>query len=110
MQNIYIILYKKFGEKTNIFLLYTVISNFNLYVLSFYKKIKFHEKKIFSCNRWSRFCWFNLIKRLLKKTNFTIISIDNYSSGSSKNHITSKKVKYIKGIQRIFSNYLININ
>ena len=39
----------------------------------------------------------NLIEYLLKKTNFKIISIDNYSSGTSKNHILSSRVKYIKG-------------
>ncbi len=39
----------------------------------------------------------NLIKALLKKTNYKIISIDNYSSGSKKNHIKNKKVKYLKG-------------
>ena len=39
----------------------------------------------------------NLIKLLLKKTNFKIVSIDNYSSGSKKNHIKNKRVKYIKG-------------
>ena len=39
----------------------------------------------------------NLIKFFLKKTNFNIISIDNYSSGSKKNHITSKRIRYING-------------
>ena len=39
----------------------------------------------------------NLIKYLLKKTNLKIISLDNYSSGSKKNHIKSKRVKYING-------------
>ena len=39
----------------------------------------------------------NLIEFLLKKTNNKIISIDNYSSGSKKNHINNSKVKYVKG-------------
>ena len=39
----------------------------------------------------------NLINLLVKKTKFDIISIDNYISGSAKNHIKSKRVKYIKG-------------
>ena len=39
----------------------------------------------------------NLIKLLLKKTKYKIISIDNYSSGSKKNHIKNVRVKYIKG-------------
>jgi UDP-glucose 4-epimerase len=39
----------------------------------------------------------NLIKKFLKETNLNIISIDNYSSGSIQNQISSKRVKYIKG-------------
>ena len=39
----------------------------------------------------------NLIELLTKKTNFKIISLDNYSTGSKKNHIKSNKVNYIKG-------------
>jgi UDP-glucose 4-epimerase len=39
----------------------------------------------------------NLIKYLLKKTKLKIVSIDNYSTGSKKNHINHKNVKYIKG-------------
>ena len=34
---------------------------------------------------------------LIKKTKYKLISIDNYSSGSRKNHIKSNRVKYIKG-------------
>ncbi|MDC3125838.1 NAD-dependent epimerase/dehydratase family protein [Candidatus Pelagibacter sp.] len=39
----------------------------------------------------------NLISFLLKKTNYKIVSVDNYSSGSVKNHIRSNKVVYLKG-------------
>jgi len=40
----------------------------------------------------------NLIEKLLLKSKFRIISIDNYSSGSKKNHLNNnKRVKYIKG-------------
>ena len=39
----------------------------------------------------------NLVKYLLKKTNFKIISLDNYSTGKIKNHINHKNAKYIKG-------------
>jgi UDP-glucose 4-epimerase len=39
----------------------------------------------------------NLIKFLLKKTNYKIISIDNYSSGNKKNHVKNSRVKYLKG-------------
>ena len=38
----------------------------------------------------------NLIKYLLKKTKYNLISVDNYSTGLRKNHIKSKRVKYIK--------------
>ena len=37
----------------------------------------------------------NLIKFFLKTKNFKIISIDNYSTGSKKNHIKSSRVKYV---------------
>ena len=39
----------------------------------------------------------NLIKLLINRTNKKIISIDNYFSGSKKNHIQNKRIKYIKG-------------
>ena len=38
----------------------------------------------------------NLIKYLLEKTKYNLISLDNYSTGSPKNHIKSKRIKYIK--------------
>ena len=38
----------------------------------------------------------NLIEQLVKFKKFKIISLDDYSSGSSKNHINHKNVKYIK--------------
>jgi UDP-glucose 4-epimerase len=39
----------------------------------------------------------NLISELLKFKKFRVLSIDNYSSGFSKNHIKNKRVKYLKG-------------
>ena len=39
----------------------------------------------------------NLISLLLSKTKFKIISIDNYSTGSRKNHIRNSRIKYVKG-------------
>jgi UDP-glucose 4-epimerase len=39
----------------------------------------------------------NLIFELLKFKKFKILSVDNYSSGLSKNHIKNKRVKYLKG-------------
>ena len=38
----------------------------------------------------------NLIQHLLKLEKFKIISIDNYSSGSSTNHINQKAFKYLR--------------
>ena len=39
----------------------------------------------------------NLISELLKLKKFRVLSIDNYSSGLSKNHIKNKRIKYLKG-------------
>ena len=56
----------------------------------------------------------NLIPFLLKRTNFNIISIDNYSSGNKKNHIKSKRVKYLKGhtknISQLLKKYINKIH
>ena len=38
----------------------------------------------------------NLISRLLKETKYNLISLDNYFSGSEKNHVAHKRVKYFK--------------
>ena len=48
----------------------------------------------------------NLIKFLLIKTKFNIISLDNYSSGSKLNHVKSKRVKYIKSNTKFISTNL----
>ena len=45
----------------------------------------------------------NLVRHLLEKTDYKIISVDNYSSGSKKNHIKNTRVKYIKGNTRNIS-------
>ena len=45
----------------------------------------------------SGFIGSNLISELLKFKKFKVLSIDNYSSGLSKNHIKNKRVKYLKG-------------
>lgn len=56
----------------------------------------------------------NLIQTLLKKTNLTIISIDDYSSGTKKNQIRNKRIIYLKGhtknINKILNKYKLNIN
>ena len=48
----------------------------------------------------------NLIKYLLDKTKFNIISVDNYSTGNKKNHIKSKRIKYIKSHTKNISKIL----
>ena len=56
----------------------------------------------------------NLIEYLIHKTNFKIISLDNYSTGSKNNHIKNKRLKYIKGdtvnIEKILNKYKKKIN
>ena len=56
----------------------------------------------------------NLISELLKFRKFRILSIDNYSSGLSKNHIKNKRVKYLKGstknIEILLKSYTGRIN
>ena len=50
----------------------------------------------------------NLIKLLLKKTKYKIISLDDYSSGTKLNHIKSSRLKYIKGKTVNISNLIRN--
>jgi len=56
----------------------------------------------------------NLISELLKFKKFRVLSIDNYSSGLSKNHIKNKRVKYLKGntknIEVLLKNYIGKIH
>ena len=56
----------------------------------------------------------NLIQFFLKQTKFNIISLDNYSSGSKKNHSKNKRVKYLRGdtseINKILNKYKNKIN
>ena len=54
-------------------------------------------KKIIIVTGGAGFVGSNLIKSLLLKTKFNIISVDNYSSGFVRNHINSPRVKYLKG-------------
>ena len=39
----------------------------------------------------------HLIEILLNKTKKKIISLDDYSTGTKKNHIKNQRVKYLKG-------------
>ena len=66
----------------------------------------YNKKKIIVITGGAGFVGSNLIKYLLKKTNFNIISLDNYSTGNKKNHIKSKKVKYIKSHTKNISKIL----
>jgi UDP-glucose 4-epimerase len=56
----------------------------------------------------------NLVSLILKKTKLKIISIDNYSTGSKKNHSKNKRVKYInthtKNISKVLNKYKKNIH
>ena len=49
----------------------------------------------------------HLIEHLLIKTNKNIISLDNYSSGSKKNHFINKRVKYLRGNTADINYFLI---
>ena len=48
----------------------------------------------------------NLIKKIIRDTNFKIISIDNYSTGKKKNHIINSRVKYFKSDTKKISTIL----
>ncbi len=54
-------------------------------------------KKLLIVTGGAGFVGSNLIEYLIKKTTYKIISLDNYSSGSKKNHIKNKRVTYING-------------
>jgi UDP-glucose 4-epimerase len=62
----------------------------------------------------SGFVGSNLIQYLLKQTNYKIISLDDYSSGTKKNQIKNKRVKYFKAhtkdVSKILKNYVKKIN
>ena len=71
-------------------------------------------KKIIVVTGGAGFVGSNLISLLIKKTNFKIVSLDNYSTGSKKNHIKNKRIKYMnshtKNISKTLSKYKNNIN
>ena len=56
----------------------------------------------------------NLISFLLKKTKYKLISLDNYSSGSKKNHVINKRIKYFKchtkDVNQILNRFKSKIN
>ena len=71
-------------------------------------------KKILVVTGGAGFVGSNLIEFLIKKTNFKVISLDDYSSGTIKNHLRHKRVKYLKGhtkdINKILNKFSSNIN
>lgn len=71
-------------------------------------------KKIIIVTGGAGFIGSNLVKLLIRKTKFQIISIDNYSTGVKKNHIKNKRVKYknghTKNISKILNLYIKKID
>jgi UDP-glucose 4-epimerase len=62
-----------------------------------------NSKKIIIVTGGAGFVGSNLIKLLIQKTKFKIISLDNYSSGTKKNHIKNTRIKYYnKDTKNIF--------
>ena len=55
------------------------------------------KKNIIVVTGGAGFVGTNVIKLLLKKTKYKILSIDNYSSGNKINHIKNFRVRYIRG-------------
>ena len=64
------------------------------------------KKKYLVVTGGAGFVGSNLIKFFLKKTKFNIISIDNYYTGSKRNEIKNKKIKYIKSDTKNISKIL----
>jgi len=52
----------------------------------------------------------NLISFFIEKTNYNILSIDNYSSGFKKNHIHNTRIRYINGHTKNIYNLLKKYN
>jgi len=72
------------------------------------------KKKIIVITGGAGFVGSNLIELLLKKTNFNLVSLDNYSSGFKKNHVNNSRAKYIKchtkDIYKILKKFKHNIH
>ena len=68
------------------------------------------KKRLIVITGGAGFVGSNLINLLIKRSKYNIISIDNYSSGTKKNHIKSKRVKYLKGDTKNIFQLLKNPN
>ena len=72
------------------------------------------KKKYIVVTGGAGFIGTNLIKYLISKTKFSIISLDNYSTGIKKNEIKNKRIKYIKSdtknISKVLNLYKKNIH
>ena len=68
------------------------------------------KKNIIIVTGGAGFVGTNLIKFLLKKTKYKIISLDNYTSGYKKNHVKDKRVKYIKADTKDINKVISNSN
>ena len=70
------------------------------------KKKRNNLKNIIIITGGAGFVGSNLISLILKKTNFRIISLDNYSTGTKKNHIKNKRIKYLNSDTKNISKVL----
>ena len=72
------------------------------------------KKNIIVVTGGAGFVGSNLIEYLIRKNSYKIISIDNYSSGTKKNHFKNSKIKYIKSdtkdISKVLKKYKTRIN
>ena len=67
-----------------------------------------NSKKIILVTGGAGFIGSNLIKLLIDKTKYKIISLDNYSTGTKKNHIKNKRIKYCNGDTKNISQLIRN--
>ena len=67
-----------------------------------------NSKKIIIITGGAGFIGTNLIRVLIKKTKFNFENLNNYSSGTKKNHLKNKRIKYInadtKNISQVIKN------
>ena len=75
------------------------MNNYNTHLISF-------MKNYIVVTGGAGFVGSNLIEYLIKKTNYDIISIDNYSTGKTENQLNDKRIKYIKSHTKDISKVL----